>query len=136
MTPKISLKITRANGRTSTVATTRAAPPTDAMLAAAEALLEFLSTGVMPTATVTPTALGTRPALRPLALRLLDAAVGEHMTWEDFTESVDGCDFIDDDGFGHLATATHYSSIVVIPSDVTETYVRPAWATHVVWYNR
>jgi len=49
-TPKIMLKITRANGHSSEVATTRAAPPTPAMLAAAEALLEFLSTGAAPTA--------------------------------------------------------------------------------------
>lgn len=47
-TPKITLKITRADGHSSEVATTRAAPPTPAMLAAAEALLEFLSTGAAP----------------------------------------------------------------------------------------
>ncbi|MBK7823143.1 MAG: hypothetical protein IPJ61_19345 [Tessaracoccus sp.] len=130
MTPKISLKITRANGRTSTVATTRAAPPTDAMLAAAEALLEFLSTGVMPPlpATANPDVL---PVLRPL-----DANIGEHMTWEEFAESVKEGDFIDDDGFGDLATATHYSSVSINPSDITEAYARPAWATHVVWYNK
>ena len=129
MTPKISLKITRANGRTSTVATTRAAPPTDAMLAAAEALLEFLSTGVMPP----PPASAPPPGL---ALRPLDADAGEHMTWEEFAESVEAGDFIDDDGFGDLATATHYSSVSINPSDITEAYARPAWATHVVWYNK
>jgi len=47
-TPKITLKITRADGHSSEVATTRTAPPTPAMLAAAEALLEFLSTGAAP----------------------------------------------------------------------------------------
>jgi hypothetical protein len=56
-------------------------------------------------------------------------------TWEKFAQSARDGYFIDYDGFGELATATQKSEIAISPSEV-DAVVRPAWATHVVWYNR
>jgi hypothetical protein len=52
--------------------------------------------------------------------------IGTLMTWEEFSEDVDGGMLIDYDGFGELATGDRVSTIKV----------RPEWATHVLWYNR
>jgi len=43
--------------------------------------------------------------------------------------------FIDYDGFGHYATLTEESSIMVYPSDVKAGKIRNDF-THVIWYNR
>jgi hypothetical protein len=48
MKPKISLSITRPNGHSSKATLGATQPPTSAMLASADALLEFMSTGVDP----------------------------------------------------------------------------------------
>lgn len=83
------------------------------------------------------------PTLRPLTE--LDDGVGhiddgvDHMTFEAFVEAAAEGDLIDDDGFGELATVDSYSDVVIMPSDVAAdaaAFARPAWATHVVWYNR
>lgn len=59
------------------------------------------------------------------------------MTWDDFVQSCQSNAFIDDDGFGELATATHVSDVSVSPSQaVCSDYNRPQWATHVSWYNK
>jgi hypothetical protein len=50
ITPRINLSITRVNGHTSQIKTAAKAPPTPAMIAMAEALAEFVSTGVNPLA--------------------------------------------------------------------------------------
>jgi hypothetical protein len=60
---------------------------------------------------------------------------GDHMTWEHFVECVESGGFIDYDGHGDLATATECSNITISPSRV-QSFKKPAWATHVVWYNR
>ena len=63
----------------------------------------------------------------------------DHMTFEAFVEAAAEGDLIDDDGFGDLATVDSYSDVVIMPSDVAAdatAFERPAWATHVVWYNR
>lgn len=72
------------------------------------------------------------PTRRPLTE--LDDGV-DHMTFEAFVEAATEGDLIDDDGFGELATVDSYSDVVIVPSDAA-TFERPAWATHVVWYNR
>ncbi len=68
-------------------------------------------------------------------LELIDPDLGDHMTWEDFVGRCRRRSFVDYDGFGELATATHVSTITISPSRAL-TFAPPAWATHVVWYNR
>ena len=43
--------------------------------------------------------------------------------------------YIDYDGYGRLATATHVSDVEICPSELVN-YKFPNWATHVMWYNR
>jgi len=61
-----------------------------------------------------------------------------YMTWEAFVATCESGGFIDDDGFGELATADHHvSNVRVHPSGaLDQSYTRPDWATHVCWYNK
>lgn len=60
-----------------------------------------------------------------------------HMTWDDFVSSCESNSFIDYDGFGEFATATHVSDETIKPSEVVAPgFVKPEWVTHVVWYNK
>lgn len=62
---------------------------------------------------------------------------GDHMTMADWTLCVERAGFIDYDGHGNLATATELSNITIHPSDVTVLKLKmPAWATHVMWFNK
>ncbi len=79
------------------------------------------------------------------ALRLLiDVEFGPigqddyYVTWEAFVETCQSGGFVNDDGFGELATADRQvSNTRVHPSDALDpSYSRPAWATHVCWYNK
>lgn len=72
------------------------------------------------------------PELRPLD----DFHTECHMPMAKWLDCVRAGSFIDYDGCGDLATATHYSDMVVIPSMVKPGWKPPAWATHVCWYNR
>lgn len=56
---------------------------------------------------------------------------GEHMTIEEFLNSVKMKAYTPDDGIGFFATATHESDLQVWCPDLA-----PSWATHVVWYNK
>lgn len=61
-----------------------------------------------------------------------------HMTMSEFIHCVLQGGFIDDDGFGHYATATHElvePDIDVKPSWVEEKKLDTSWS-HIVWYNR
>jgi len=69
---------------------------------------------------------------------------GDHMTLEEFIDSCEGNCFIDDDGSGCFATATHMTNVRVSPSQVVgggmdavrkHTRYDPEW-THVVWFNK
>jgi hypothetical protein len=60
---------------------------------------------------------------------------GDHMTMEEFLDAVDeGC-FIDYDGSGEYATATHTSNKSFRPSTVRNNNEHEKWS-HVVWFNR
>lgn len=62
---------------------------------------------------------------------------GDHMPIADWLEAVHVGLFIDYDGSGDYATATEVSDQPVYPSDITKLKKQPpAWATHVVWYNK
>ena len=68
--------------------------------------------------------------------RLNEGSPGTLMTWESFVEDVHGGMLTDYDGTGYLATATaNAPDFVVDPTDV-RTLRRPAWATHVLWFNK
>jgi hypothetical protein len=58
---------------------------------------------------------------------------------EDFINGVCFDAFTDDDGFGYFATENHVGAVRMYPSEVAgiapEKKV-PAWATHVVWFNK
>lgn len=56
---------------------------------------------------------------------------GDHMSADEWIKSRDACIFIPDDGLGYWATETQESEI-----SVWEECQRPAWATHVMWYNK
>jgi hypothetical protein len=58
-----------------------------------------------------------------------------HVTLEEWKESCECGMFIDDDGWGDLATKDKCSNITVYPS-IRNIMQFPEWATHVVWYNR
>jgi len=58
---------------------------------------------------------------------------GEHMTAASFAGAVKTKTFVDSDGIGYWATKDRMSSVPAIPSKVKR---RPAWATHVVWFNK
>lgn len=103
----------------------------DLTRAAAAKLLPILQQFLATTVTEGNGSLVPEPKLEPIDP---DDA---HMTWEDFLDSCESGSFIDYDGFGELATATHVSEIQVSPSSaLRSTYKRPAWSTHVVWYNK
>ena len=70
------------------------------------------------------------PKLRPFDV------IGDLMTVDEWLENVKSGLFIDYDGFGDLAAAAGQSSCQICPSDVDKGAKIPAWATHVVWYNR
>jgi hypothetical protein len=66
-------------------------------------------------------------------------AYGDLMTFEEFKDAVEDGVFIDDDGSGDWATSEGYyeTGPSVFPSDLSrENFVKPDWATHVMWYNR
>lgn len=72
----------------------------------------------------------------------------DHMTIDAFCQYVADGSFIDYDGFGCFATATHYDpgqrvkpSDIVVYRDTNEmprgrSGDHPEWATHVVWFNK
>ncbi len=63
---------------------------------------------------------------------------GDLFTMEEFIQHCERADFIDYDGHGDLATATHQSNWSISPSCVTDKDFKgyhPYW-THVMWYNR
>ncbi len=63
--------------------------------------------------------------------------IGDHMTAKDWLHCVKVGGFVDGDGSGYLATATHESAILIVPSYVSLLEVKlPSWATHVVWCNK
>jgi len=69
------------------------------------------------------------------------ASNGDLMTIEEFVEACQAGGFIDYDGMGDWATATHvvYSDITnwIKPSKILSgEQFAPEWATHVLWYNR
>ena len=57
------------------------------------------------------------------------------MPLQEFIDCVECGAFIDYDGFGELATATHCSEIEIYPSEVKVTQW-PEWCTHIAWYNK
>lgn len=58
-----------------------------------------------------------------------------HITVQEFDECCESGGFIDDDGFGELATATEvFPGKTVYPSDDPDE--RDPKYTHVVWYNK
>jgi len=61
-----------------------------------------------------------------------------YMTWQSFIGTCESGGFVDDDGFGELATADlQVSDVRIQPSEARDLgYVRPPWATHVCWYNK
>ncbi len=63
--------------------------------------------------------------------------IDDQMTAKDWLHCVEVGGFVDDDGNGYLATATHQSSILIMPSYVSLLEVKlPSWATHIVWCNK
>jgi len=70
-------------------------------------------------------------------LNPISGDVGVLIPIEDWVEMVNNGNFIDYDGHGNWATATHHGNEMVEPSDITGFHVEPPrWATHVLWYNR
>jgi hypothetical protein len=61
---------------------------------------------------------------------------GAHMTLREYIDCVTCGGFIDDDGFGELATETQVSEIEIYPSHLNEDVQWPEWCTHIVWYNK
>lgn len=57
------------------------------------------------------------------------------MTREEFLSIVKCGGFIDYDGYGHLSDGFYESGVSISPSQVNKINW-PAWATHVVWFNR
>ena len=64
-----------------------------------------------------------------------DADYGDLMTIEEFTICCDQGGFIDDDGFGHLATFDQESNVAIHPSERMKTLSQHPWATHILWFN-
>lgn len=65
--------------------------------------------------------------------------IGRHMTMENFLECVKTGAFIDYDGYGVLATATHQGGETkqkIRPSDIKKGKNPDPYWTHVMWYNR
>lgn len=70
---------------------------------------------------------------------LAEIEYGDILTLADFIECCRSGEFIDDDdGFGKWATSTHVDrNAWIFPSAVKcGREIPPAWATHVVWYNK
>lgn len=76
-----------------------------------------------------------------------DDSGADVMSIAEFRASATAGHFVDDDGFGELATADgvpvfskpngYVSPITVMPSDVASPgWQPPYWATHVAWYNK
>ena len=61
---------------------------------------------------------------------------GDHMTMEDFRESVIDGGFMDDDGSGNYATATKMTNIDVHLGDVEDMTGDALLYSHVVWFNK
>jgi len=61
--------------------------------------------------------------------------LGVHMPLEEFKGACEVGMFIDDDGFGNLATETHESNREVCPSIVMDEKFETCY-THIVWYNK
>ncbi len=59
-----------------------------------------------------------------------------YVPWDEFVASSRSGTIVDDDGHGELATDDHHvANVRVLPSDALDpSYVRPDWATHVIWY--
>ena len=83
----------------------------------------------------------TSPTLEPIP------SYGDLMTIANWLACVKCGEFIDYDGYGRWATSTHMQAnqpwgrhemrTEVLPSDTKDpTFAPPAWATHVVWFNR
>lgn len=60
---------------------------------------------------------------------------GDHMTMEEFLDSVKCGGFIDYDGHGKYATDKIMTDIIVRPSDYKKGLIKKEY-THVVWFNR
>lgn len=58
------------------------------------------------------------------------------MPIEEWLDGVRTSFFIDYDGYGDLATATHVSNVTWRPSMVSGVNKPPKWATHICWYNK
>jgi hypothetical protein len=78
---------------------------------------------------------GKKQKAKEPKLEPIDPELGDHMSWSDFMQYVNGGDFNDDDGCADLATATHVSNISISCSGAKD-FNKPEWATHVVWYNK
>lgn len=63
---------------------------------------------------------------------------GDHMTIEEFSETVAIGAFNDNDGHGVLATATEASNLVIYPSSLyaLSKFDPDGKWTHVVWFNK
>lgn len=63
---------------------------------------------------------------------------GDVMPIDEWMDCVRSGGFIDYDGYGNFATETKYLPCHnVYPSMVKKPgFIFPAWATHIVWYNR
>lgn len=59
-------------------------------------------------------------------------------TLKEWIAAVHDGHFIDYDGMGNFATATHKEggTDYVYPSDIIGGKQIPGWVTHIVWYNR
>lgn len=66
----------------------------------------------------------------------IDPEFGDLMTIQEFIECVKDGTFIDYDGFGNYATATHVSNAYLQPSDIKDKGFDVLNFTHVLWYNR
>jgi hypothetical protein len=60
---------------------------------------------------------------------------GDFMTLKKWLSDVESGLFIDDDGWGCLATSYEVSNINIYPSQV-KYFKFPEWATHIEWYNK
>ncbi len=60
---------------------------------------------------------------------------GEHMTLYEWYNCVHSGLFIDDDGYGCLATKDEMSQQRINPSDLGNREIEPKY-THIVWFNR
>lgn len=78
---------------------------------------------------------GKKPKVKEPKLEPIDPELGDHMSWADFVEHAEGGGISDDDGCANLATETHVSTIGVSCCDARY-FKRPAWCSHIVWYNR